>query len=106
MNRTRIFVNLSYYWLAAMRLGFAISSTSASGLDPLANMLLHESRTVLPRGFVMQTAAPPDMKLDLRIALRQRDVDGLERRLYEVSTPGKETYGKYLSKAEVSSYMA
>ena len=77
-------------------------ATIAFAIPSLTDLVLHEARTIVPRGFKMMDTAPPDMRLGLRIALKQKDADGLEKRLYEVSTPGKETYGKYLSKAEVS----
>ena len=39
--------------------------------------------------------------LDLRIALAQSDMAGLEKELYAVSEPDSERYGLHLSKSEV-----
>jgi hypothetical protein len=40
--------------------------------------------------------------LNLKIALTQSDLSGLEKALYDVSTPSSPNYGKHLSKEEVS----
>ncbi|KAH9940543.1 subtilisin-like protein [Epithele typhae] len=50
--------------------------------------------------------AAPDAMLDLRIALVQGDPKGLETALYDVSTPGGESYGKHLTKAQVEAFVA
>ncbi|KAJ7686646.1 family S53 protease-like protein [Mycena rosella] len=42
--------------------------------------------------------------LDLRMALKQSDVEGLEQALHDVSTPGSPSYGKHLTSEEVAAY--
>lgn len=67
------------------------------------NLVVHEKRGGVPSGFTMGSAAPPDQTLDLRVALVNSDISGLESRLYDVSTPSSSNYGKHLSKEEVCS---
>lgn len=66
------------------------------------DMVVHESRATIPRGFVKVGPASPDTILSLRIALAQNNVAGLEQMLYAVSTPGSKLYGQHLSKEEVT----
>ena len=72
--------------------------------NPLYDTLLtHEELPSLPPGYSKSTSAPPpDKEIKLRIALAQSDTAGLEKALYDVSTPGSPNYGKHLSKEEVS----
>ena len=66
------------------------------------DMRVHESRHSMPSGYVRSAAPDPNTELKLRIALKSRDMDGLIDALYSVSTPGRDSYGKHLSKEEVN----
>jgi hypothetical protein len=84
--------------------GLFLASLFALALgNPLARraMQVHETRDEIPEGFVQQGPAAPDTVLNLRIALRQSDPQGLEDKLMAVSTPGNELYGQHLTKEEV-----
>lgn len=65
------------------------------------SLVLHERRDTIPNGFILSEPAPNETKLDLRIALVQNDPAGLEKTVYEVSTPGSPNYGKHLTKEQV-----
>jgi tripeptidyl-peptidase I len=67
-------------------------------------MIVHESRQVAPAGFTLTKAAPSDTILNLRIALKESDPDGLKAALMDVSSPGSAKYGHHLSKEEVRPY--
>ena len=55
----------------------------------------------VPQGFVKNGAAPPTTNLNLRIALVSNNMAGLEKALFDVSTPSSSLYGQHLTKAEV-----
>lgn len=64
-------------------------------------MVVHEKRQGVPNGFVTASVAPADQILNLRIALVQNDMPGLEKALFDVSTPDNPLYGQHLTKEEV-----
>lgn len=66
------------------------------------DMKVHEARTVVPQGFQSNGPAAPSKILQLRLLLRQNNMDGLIDKVYDVSTPSSKNYGKYLSKEEAS----
>jgi tripeptidyl-peptidase-1 len=67
-------------------------------------MRLHEHRDGVPEGFTSKGPAPENAVLRLRIALVQNDIEGLQTKLMDVSTPSNLQYGQWLSKEEVRSY--
>lgn len=73
----------------------------AAGPTARSGMVVRESKSAVPDGFVVKSAAPADQTIPLRIALVQSDMAGLEKALYDVSTPSSPNYGKHLSKEEV-----
>lgn len=72
-----------------------------AGANPVARMVLHERRATAPSGFIASGPAPPEQTLNLRVALTQRDISGLEQRLLEVSSPDHADFRQWLSKEEV-----
>ena len=64
-------------------------------------MQLHE-RMQMPQGFSSLGPASPDTILDMRIALKQGNSDGLIDTLMAVSEPSSPRYGQYLTKEEAS----
>ncbi|KAF9061872.1 subtilisin-like protein [Rhodocollybia butyracea] len=70
-----------------------------------AGMVVHESRTSVPAGFVSQGAAPANDMLTLRVALTSNDVAGLEAKLMSLSTPGSSEFRQWLSMEEVKSFV-
>lgn len=84
-------------------IGSLIALTSATP-TARSGMLVRSSRSDAPAGFVHKGAAPPDKPIPLRIALVQNDMAGLEKALYDVSTPSSPNYGKHLSKKQVHNY--
>jgi tripeptidyl-peptidase I len=65
------------------------------------NLVVHERRESIPQGFVHNSAAPQDEILNLRVALVSNNMPGLEKSLFDVSTPSSTLYGQHLSKEEV-----
>lgn len=81
---------------------FLVALAGLVGLSAaLTDMAVHEKRDTVPVGFVAKGPAPANQLLDLRVALVQSDVEGLEKVLYDVSTPGSASYGQHLSKEAV-----
>ena len=64
-------------------------------------MILRETRDKIPSEFILIGATQADAVLELKIVLAQSDPDRLEETLYDLSMPGSEIYGKYLSKDQV-----
>ncbi|EJD00679.1 family S53 protease [Fomitiporia mediterranea MF3/22] len=80
-----------------------VAAVSASPL--FSSFVLHEQRTDIPDGFVKVGSAPADQVLNLRLALVNNYMNGLEEKLYAVSTPGSALYGQHLSKEEVEEFV-
>ncbi|KAF9480338.1 family S53 protease-like protein [Pholiota conissans] len=92
-----------------MRTGFFLLAAFVavvSGSPAFRNLLVHEQRRDIPDGFVKSTPAPATKMLNLRIALTQGDMAGLEKALFDVSTPGSALYGQHLTKEEVEAFVA
>ncbi|KAJ7461623.1 family S53 protease [Mycena latifolia] len=66
--------------------------------------LVVENRDDPPPGFSRVGSAPVDQILNLRLALTQRDIAGLQDTVYEISTPGNARYGQYLTQDEVGQF--
>ncbi|KZP15649.1 family S53 protease-like protein [Athelia psychrophila] len=77
----------------------------AAGPAPRSNMVVRASKSEVPSGFVKLASAPAGQTIPLRIALVQNNIAGLEKALYDVSTPSSANYGKHLSKEDVESYV-
>ncbi|EMD37175.1 hypothetical protein CERSUDRAFT_74157 [Gelatoporia subvermispora B] len=84
--------------------GFFIASLFALACSkPLSRfMQKHETRSNVPNGFMQGSSAPSDTVLKLRLALVQSDPAGLEKALYDVSTPWSPRYGQHLTREEAS----
>jgi tripeptidyl-peptidase I len=65
------------------------------------NLVVHERRESIPQGFVRNSAAPQGEMLNLRMALVSNNMPGLEKALFDVSTPSSDLYGQHLSKEAV-----
>lgn len=63
--------------------------------------LVVRSQVDVPTGFSYQRKATAEQTLNLRIALTQNNITGLESALYDVSDTTSENYGHHLTKAEV-----
>jgi tripeptidyl-peptidase-1 len=75
----------------------------ASAKPTASNLVLHESRTDVPAGWVSTGAASPSAQVNMRIALPSNNFAGLEKVLYEVSEPTSAKYGQHLSTEQASS---
>ncbi|KAJ2996430.1 hypothetical protein NUW54_g7241 [Trametes sanguinea] len=74
----------------------------AYGTPMARNMQVHETRQSIPSAFKLVGPAAPDTMLDLRIALVQGDMAGLEKALMDVSDPASPLKGQFLSKEQVT----
>ncbi|KAK7439369.1 hypothetical protein VKT23_017593 [Stygiomarasmius scandens] len=88
-----------------LSLAVLASAAFVSGSPTRRAMAIAEQRT-LPITFASGGKPTPDTKLDLRIALTQKDMAGLEKSLFDVSTPSSALYGQHLSFDEVKSFAA
>ena len=70
-----------------------------------SNYALKE-RHVVPAHWTQLNRAPKDNTIHLRIGLKQKSFDELERELYEVSDPVHERYGQHLSTEDVHRHTA
>ncbi|KAK6992571.1 Pro-kumamolisin, activation domain-containing protein [Favolaschia claudopus] len=68
-------------------------------------MTVHESRAEPARGFVKSSVAPASKELTLRISLKQNDMSGLEKALYEVSDPASALYGQHLTPEKLAAFV-
>lgn len=87
-----------------MRIGFYVFAAfvaAVAGTPSFRNMLVLEQRSDVPAGFAKGAPAPATNVLDLRLAIKQNDMAGLEKALFDVSTPGSTLYGQHLTKEEV-----
>lgn len=66
-----------------------------------ANSLVLEKRDGPPPGFSCVGQTPLDQTLNLRLALMQNNIAGLQDTVYDISTPGNARYGQYLTQDEV-----
>jgi tripeptidyl-peptidase-1 len=82
----------------------ALISTAVSG-TPGLSFITHEKAKSVPAGFSLRGPAAPDTTLDLRIALRQNDVTGLEKVFLDISNPDSPQYGHHLSRQQVDAYV-
>ncbi|KAK7043520.1 family S53 protease-like protein, partial [Favolaschia claudopus] len=83
---------------------FLISVLSFTALSA-GRMVLHESRTAAPTGFVNEGAAPNEKMLTLRVALASNNITGLESKLMSVSTPGSSEFRQWLSMEQVKEFV-
>ena len=88
-------IQLIRAWLTQLLVLGAFASSHFS------NHIVHESRYSAPNGFSRLSTASANQTLDLRIALANSNISGLEEMLYAASTPGNSLYGQHLSKEEV-----
>ncbi|KAH8108267.1 family S53 protease-like protein [Phellopilus nigrolimitatus] len=86
-------------------LGFASLVAAVAANPVFHNLVLHEKREGAPNGFIKLGAAPADQVLNLRLALVNSDMPGLESSLYAVSTPGSALYGQHLTKEAVEEFV-
>ncbi len=73
----------------------------AYGKPMARSMQVHETRESVPSAFQRVGAAPSDATLNLRVALVQSDMAGLEKALMDVSDPASPLKGQFLTKEEV-----
>ncbi len=87
-----------------MRAGFSLLAlfvAAAAGSPSFRSMLVLEQRLDVPDGFVKGAPAPSTNVLNLRLALRQTNIAGLQNMLLDISTPGNALYGQTLTNEEV-----
>lgn len=67
-------------------------------------MVVKES-VYAPPQWIRRGPAPDSHKVNLQIALKQRAIDTLEQELLDISDPDSPNYGKWMSQAQVNSYL-
>ncbi len=76
---------------------------TVAGIPSFRSMHVLEQRLDVPDGFIKGAAAPGTDILNLRLALKQTNITGLQHMLLEISTPGNALYGRSLTNEEVRS---
>ena len=87
-----------------MRTGFSFLAFfvgAVAGSPSFRSMLVLEQRSDVPVGFVKGAPAPSTTVLNLRLALKQTNIAGLQNMLLDISTPGNALYGETLTNEEV-----
>ncbi|KZT18916.1 subtilisin-like protein [Neolentinus lepideus HHB14362 ss-1] len=84
---------------------FAILLTGVLANPVRRDLVVHEFRENIPSGFAKEGPAAPETVLKLHVGLFSNNMAGLEKALYDVSTPASPIYGQHLSKAEVDEYV-
>lgn len=87
--------------LALMALLCFVSGTA----DTSASIVV-ESLSQVPVGWMLAREASPTQNLRLRIALEQQNLDIFEQTLYSISTPQHPSYGRHLSRDELTESMS
>lgn len=82
---------------------FVLASLAAVAANP--GFIVQEQLGFFPPGFLSHGSAQSDTTLDLRFALRQNDIAGLEKSFLEISNPDSDRYGRHLSQQEVMAYV-
>jgi tripeptidyl-peptidase I len=82
---------------------FILALLAAVAANP--GLVLHENVDTVPVGFTLQEPVASQTMLDLRIALRQNDIAGLEKVFLDISNPDSAQYGRHLSQQQVDSYV-
>ncbi|KAK7050590.1 family S53 protease [Favolaschia claudopus] len=90
---------------AASLLLASLLSLAAAG-PAFHTFIVQESHSSTPQGFTKVGPADDATTLNLRIALASSNFAGLEKALYDVSTPSSSSYGNHLSKDEVNAFLA
>ncbi|RDX46442.1 subtilisin-like protein [Lentinus brumalis] len=85
---------------------YLVHATPLSKSKFSRDLLVHETRVVLPLGFALAGPAAPHTTLNLRVALTQSNPDAIVDALYQVSDPSSDKYGQHLSKSEVEQLIA
>ena len=83
------------------RAGVFFVFAASFGAAVARSMLVHERRSAFPSGFVRTGAAAADEVLELRFALKSKDMSGLETAIMDAATPGSPNFRQWLSKEQV-----
>src|ERR1700733_13258749 len=93
-------ISLVFKFFVTFRLVAALASAKPTS-GARSSMVTRSFKSDPPAGFALHGVAPADTSIPLRIALVPNDITGLEKALYDVSTPGSVNYRKHLSKEMV-----
>jgi tripeptidyl-peptidase-1 len=72
----------------------------------LPTWTIHERRSALPHGWLHSRKLDSDATIPLHFALRQSNIDDIERYLYDVSHPSSQHYGKHWTAGDVAAKFA
>ena len=67
---------------------------------------VHEKLAALPHGWTHVGDPAIDSTIGLQIGLQQKNLDKLHSLIYEVSTPGHQSYGNHMEKEDVDALLA
>lgn len=91
--------------LAVPTLLLALCTGIALANPVYLDLVEHEKLTYVPTGFSVSKRAASDDTVNLRLSLAQGDVAGLEKKLFDVSSPDSQNYGRHLTRDELTAYV-
>ncbi|KAJ7442587.1 subtilisin-like protein [Mycena galericulata] len=82
-----------------------LTVTSLAMVASASNLVLHETRSTVPSGFISHGPAPPGDLLTLRVALTSNNLAGLVQKMMSLATPGSSEFRQWLSMADVKAFV-
>lgn len=87
-----------------MRFSFAFLATVLPLLAaalPTSDYVVHDSRNMLPSGWVKSLKVDGRAPLKLKFGLKQQNIEKIESMLMDVSDPASPNYGNHMTPQEV-----
>ncbi|MCJ1239867.1 hypothetical protein MMC14_007865 [Varicellaria rhodocarpa] len=83
----------------------ALQGFLLSAFEGLAFAAVHDRLAIVPHSWTVVGSPESDQMMTLSIGLQQQNLHDIEPRLYAMSTPGHEDYGKHMSREEVTALL-
>ncbi|MCO5600713.1 hypothetical protein L7F22_054828 [Adiantum nelumboides] len=84
---------------------FTLLALSMASLAAAKQAMVIKESVSAPPDWVRRGPAPDLHRINLQIALKQRDVSTLEQQLLDIADPDSVNYGKWLNQEQVTSYL-
>ena len=83
----------------------ALQGLLLAAFEGVALAAVHERLAIIPHGWTVAGTPQPDEMMTLSVGLQQQNLQEIEPRLFAMSTPGHEDYGKHMSREEVTALL-
>ncbi|KAJ3493922.1 hypothetical protein NLG97_g4416 [Lecanicillium saksenae] len=84
----------------------SVLATLAAASPMQQDMVVKHALPSVPTGWQVKSAAPPALKINMHIGLKEQNLDQLQQRLLAMSDPEHAEYGKHMSRDEVEALTA